>query len=129
MGFKLLVVDDNPGDQRLLKEALLELALDCEIICAANGPEAVQLAFLKRPDLILMDIMIPGLSGGEITRLIKKNIQTMGIPIIFISGVIGREDESASKGVMINDEKYPCLAKPVNPQKLLEMINCLIIGS
>ncbi len=126
---KLLVVDDNPGDQRLLKEAMLELALECEIICAVNGYEALQFSLSRKPDLILMDIMIPGISGGEVTRMIKKNIETMGIPIIFISGVIGREDESGSKGVMINDEKYPCLAKPVNPQKLLEIINGLIARS
>lgn len=128
MKLRILSVEDNPGDQKLLEEAFNEMHFECDLIRARSGREAIQLAVINKPDIILIDIIMPDLSGGETVRIIKQNFQTRDIPVIFVSAVIDRKEEGTEQGILINGERYPSLAKPVDPQKLVDLINASIAG-
>ena len=83
MGNKVLVVDDNPGILKLLK-IRLEFH-DCEVVLAMNGNEGVRKAKDELPDVILMDISMPGMDGAESVRALREDFKTRDIPIIFVT--------------------------------------------
>lgn len=89
---KILVVDDQPENIHILIENLEE---EYEIIFATNGEKALTFAFSKdRPDLILLDIQMPGLDGYEVCTILKANADTRDIPVIFITASDQQEDET-----------------------------------
>jgi len=81
---RVLVVDDNP----LIITVLCELlsALDCETITAENGAEALKLTRGKKPDLVLLDMLMPNMSGVSVLRTLKQDAATKSIPVIVVSG-------------------------------------------
>ncbi len=94
---KILIVDDMPANISILAEAL---KCDYDIIIATHGEKAVKLATSKNPpDLILLDIMIPGMDGYEICKKLKSNNETKNIPIIFITSKVEVEDETKGLGM------------------------------
>ena len=114
---KILVVDDE-------KEALAYLSnilksANYEVISTTKGKEAVGLVQNQKPDLILLDIVIPDMSGGEIARTLSEIPSTCKIPIIFLSGLNTPED------VQIIREKtgdYHILSKPTSPEEVLATV-------
>ena len=79
----ILIVDDHPANIHLLAEAL---AGEYEIIVATNGQEAIELALAgDAPDLILLDILMPGMSGYEVCERLKKEEWTRSVPVIFVT--------------------------------------------
>ena len=78
----LLVVDDTPGNIDVLRGIL---GADYTIKIANNGPLALKIAAEQPPDLILLDVMMPGMDGYEVCRLLKGNEATRHIPIIFVT--------------------------------------------
>jgi PAS domain S-box-containing protein len=94
---KILVVDDQPENIHILIECLEE---EYEIIFATSGEKALTFAFSKeRPDLILLDIQMPGLDGYEVCTRLKANAGTRDIPVIFITASGQQEDET--KGLLL----------------------------
>jgi PAS domain S-box-containing protein len=94
---KILVVDDQPENIHILIENLDE---EYEIIFATNGEKALSFAFSKeRPDLILLDIQMPGIDGYEVCTRLKTNADTRDIPVIFITASDQQEDET--KGLLL----------------------------
>lgn len=87
----ILVVDDNHSVIMLIREALGIIGY--VIDTALSGEEALRKIFLKKPDLILLDVEMPGISGFEVCRKIKSDASTKDIPIIFITGRTGFNDE------------------------------------
>ena len=81
----VLIVDDNPLNLMLLKATLIKAGY--HILMAKNGAEARSMAATTLPDLILLDIMMPGEDGFEVMRKLKKNSKTVTIPIIFLSAL------------------------------------------
>jgi two-component system, cell cycle response regulator DivK len=81
---KILLVDDEENNRDMLKRRL-ELR-GFEVITAADGPRAIALASAERPDLILMDVMMPEMNGWEATRRIKEDSATKPIPVIALTG-------------------------------------------
>lgn len=81
----VLVVDDTPGEIQVLGNMLL--AHDYEVRFALNGPDALTAVSGERPDIVMLDIQMPGLDGYEVCRRIKGNDATADIPIIFISAL------------------------------------------
>jgi len=79
----ILIVDDNRENLELL-EAYLE-DIDCRTIAAYDGPEALELIKKDTPDLILLDIMMPKMSGFEVCRRVKNDTATAHIPIIMVN--------------------------------------------
>ncbi|RLD14367.1 hypothetical protein DRI50_05520, partial [candidate division KSB1 bacterium] len=85
----IMLVDDSVDNLTLLSEILKP---QYDILTATDGLKALQLLQTsKRPDLILLDIIMPGMDGFEVCRRLKDNHQTAEIPVIFITGLIERE--------------------------------------
>jgi diguanylate cyclase (GGDEF)-like protein len=108
---KILVVDDQVINIQSVNALLSD---SYTILAATNGEDALKIAEEQSPDLILMDVVMPGMSGKEACMLLKANELTADIPIIFITTVSGEQDENEcweSGGVDF-------ISKPFNPQTL-----------
>ena len=109
---KILVVDDEPRNQRILSEILED---EFNLIMASNGAEALSLNDSERPDLILLDIMMPGIDGYEVCSQIKKDPQFQFTKIILVSGKALIEERL--KGYSGGADDY--LTKPFIGEELL----------
>lgn len=106
---KILIVDDQPENIHVLMEIL---GTDYKIIAATNGKKAIELAQkYPQPDLILLDVLMPDMSGYEVFEKLQSNFRTKEIPVIFITALGETDDEM--KGLEIGAVDY--LIKPVNP--------------
>jgi sigma-B regulation protein RsbU (phosphoserine phosphatase) len=113
---KILVVDDAAVNRNLMK-GLLE-AEGFRTISAADGPEARLLSRTAAPDLILLDILMPGESGFETCALLKSDPKTAGIPVIFLSAL--DDVKSKVKGLKIGGVDY--ISKPVYGEEVLARV-------
>ena len=106
MGVKqLLLIDDNEENQLLIKTAI-ETTSDWKVSVAEDGVEGVTIAELERPDAILLDFVMPGLDGFTVYNILKSNLFTSTIPIIFITGValervLERLETTSAAGIII----------------------------
>jgi len=107
----ILLVDDGPNNLDVLR-GILES--DYEIQAAINGQIALKIAANSLPDLILLDVMMPGMDGFEVCKRLKANPQTEQIPVIFVTAMLATEDEE--KGFNVGAVDY--ITKPVNPSKV-----------
>lgn len=87
---KVLIVDDSPDALVIAKARLVRE--DLEIVCAENGACAIELARSENPDLILLDIDMPGMSGFDVCRILKEEPELQMIPIIFLTGSDDTQD-------------------------------------
>ncbi|MDM8561536.1 hybrid sensor histidine kinase/response regulator [Candidatus Parabeggiatoa sp. HSG14] len=106
---KILIVDDTPESIRVLMEVIREP--NYEILVATNGSIGLEVAMSQKPDLILLDIMMPEMDGYEVCTNLKANSTTQNIPIIFITARDKEEDET--KGFEFGAIDY--ITKPFNP--------------
>jgi CheY-like chemotaxis protein len=121
----LLVVEDNPGDVRLIKEALRESALDLTILVAADGYQALEQMShwekenpVKKPDLIFLDLNLPRLSGGELLVSLKGNMNFRKIPVVIFSSSQAEDDILDSYQKQAN-----CyITKPLELESYLDVI-------
>ncbi len=113
MPAKVLVVDDDEMMRNLVSQVVARQGM--EVILASDGLEAVQMATEQRPDLILMDVMMPNMDGFQACRRIRKNPATAFIPIILLTAVDTLEQKV--NGFEAGADDY--LAKPFEPQELL----------
>lgn len=111
----ILAVDDTPENLDVLKGVLVP---KYSVKGAINGPVALKIAEKQQPDLILLDIMMPGMDGYEVCRRLKKNPLTKNIPVIFITAKTSVEDEK--KGFEIGAVDY--ITKPISPPVLQERV-------
>ncbi len=109
---KILAIDDSPADLFLLKSLLQEAELT--ILSAQDGLEGMEVAVNERPDLILLDIMLPGIDGFEVCKKLKANTYTSAIPVIFISA----NDQTCDKIAGLNVGALDYIAKPFDPGEL-----------
>ena len=116
MSKRILVVEDQEDNRRILRYLLG--SVQYEVIEALTGEEGVTLAERERPDLILMDIQLPGIDGYEATRRIKADPALRAIPIIAVTSyaLSGDEDKARDAGC----DAY--VAKPYSPRQLLAKI-------
>ena len=115
----VLIVDDSATDTHLLSEMLKKNGYS--ILTATSGEEAINKAKKDKPDLILMDIVMPGMSGFEATRAITKDPETASIPVIVCS-TKGQETDKAW-GLRQGAKDY--IVKPVAEKVLMEKIRAL----
>ena len=85
---------------------------------AGDGAEAVEMVRRERPGLVLMDVTMPGTGGWNAVRVLKEDPETLGVPIIVVTGLAGSWDRDASLAAGADDY----LAKPVSPVRLLEEV-------
>ena len=116
---KILVVDDNTRVNKLVQMSLKD---SYETISAKNGEEAVGLAVMEVPDLILMDLMMYEMNGLEAIRLIRQNPKTRSIPIIAITGGLSNTIEDECSRIGCDDY----IAKPFTCEQLIPRIEKLL---
>lgn len=115
-GGTILIVDDTPGNLKLLSTALVQQGY--EVRNAINGSLALSGAKTIRPDLILLDIMMPGMDGYEVCTRLKQDPQTQDIPVIFISAIDGVVDKV--KAFEVGGVDY--VSKPFQIEEVLARI-------
>ncbi len=116
MSKRILVIEDHEDNRRIMNFTLS--AAGFEMIEAVTGDEGVAMAESERPDLILMDIQLPGIDGYEATRLIKAKPALRHIPIIVVTSYALSGDEVKAKEAGCN----AYLAKPFRPRELLAKV-------
>jgi twitching motility two-component system response regulator PilH len=120
MGHHILIVDDSPTDAYLVKNMLEGNGyLTTE---ASSGDEGVKKAIEIKPNLIIMDVVMPGLNGFQATRKITKTPETSSIPVIIVSSK--NMDSDRAWGLMQGAKEF--LVKPVKQDELLATIKKLI---
>lgn len=114
----ILIVDDDSGVLHLLKKRFDTVNL-YDVVTAKDGKEGLRIAVEHQPDLIVLDVMMPHQSGGETARLLKENIATRHIPIVFMTVLL---EAGGRKRFEINDQEYRAVSKPVYLPELLAQI-------
>lgn len=109
---KVLVVDDDPIISNLVADALEADGL--QVICAANGVEGLRLAKQEKPDLVLLDIKMPGMDGLEVCRQLRRGFLTSSIPVIILTSLDRTSDKV--KGMREGADDY--ITKPFDPAEL-----------
>jgi len=117
---KILIGDDEPLNVKMLEKKLS--SDQYEILKAYNGKEVLEKAETEFPDLILLDIMMPGMDGYEVTRILKNNPETRDIPIILVTALSGVEDKV--KGLEAGADEF--LNKPAHTAELQLRVQSLI---
>ena len=118
----ILVVDDSPTEVHILKKILEKQGY--EIVTARDGQEGVETAMQVRPDLILMDIVMPVLNGFQATRKLRNDENTAHIPVIMVTTKDQQTD--INWGMRQGANEY--LVKPIAPAELLDKIRVLLNG-
>ena len=112
----ILVVEDQEDNRRILRDLLTTAGY--EVIEAVTGEDAVTRALAQRPDLILMDIQLPGIDGYEATRRIKANPALRAVPVIAVTSYALSGDEA--KALAAGADAY--VSKPFSPRALLAKV-------
>ena len=119
-GPAVLVVDDNKQNLELLLAYLEDV--DCRTIAATGGPEAIEIVKKTPPDLILLDVMMPKMSGFEVCRRLKNDPKTSDIPIIMVTALSELGDIERA----INCGTDDFLSKPVNKWELVTRVKTML---
>lgn len=114
---KILIIDDEKNLLRLISHTIQKAGH--EILCAAEGTEGLQLATSQSPDLILLDMMMPGIDGLEVCKLLSTTPGTDHIPVLMLSGM--SQERDLKRAIEAGAVAY--ITKPFLPEKLLETIH------
>ena len=121
--WKILIVEDNKANLDMLSRRLERR--DFEVVSGIDGNEAIEKARSENPDLILMDMSLPGIDGWEATRRIKEMEETKSIPIVALTAHAMSGDRA--RAIEAGCDDYD--TKPVDMKRLLEKINNLLDSS
>jgi CheY-like chemotaxis protein len=111
---RVLLIDDDAAIRRLCSVSLR--AHGIEVIEAEDGTQGLELVRRKRPDLVLLDVSMPGLDGFEVGQLVRRHRRTRHIPLMFLSGEPENDERARELGAIA------CLAKPFDPVALSSLI-------
>jgi two-component system alkaline phosphatase synthesis response regulator PhoP len=120
MSQTILIVDDEQTTAQLVKMVLKKQGY--RVVTSGNGPEALRIADDLIPDLVLLDIVLPGMDGFQVCQYIRKNPRTATIPVIMFSGLDRPADQH--KAFEVGSDDY--LTKPVKMADLLEKIRKIL---
>jgi len=125
---EILLVEDNPADARLTREAFKEAQVDCAISLVSDGEEA--LAYLRhekahassvRPDLMLLDLNLPRMDGRELLSIIKKDPNLKNIPVVVLT--VSQAEQDITKSY---DSYANCyVTKPVNLDDFIDVVKAI----
>lgn len=118
----ILIIDDEEDFCFFLKQNL-EATGSFEVYTSPNGEQGLELAKKITPDLILLDIMLPGMDGADVAAALKEDQATKDIPVVFLTAIVKEAEIKSSQGVIAG---WHYIAKPVEITKLLTLINRLI---
>lgn len=118
---KILLIEDNADLGHLTKTALTHHGY--QVALSQDAEDGIQFAKHFKPQLILMDVMLPGMSGAEALRVLKGDPALKDIPVVFLTGLIaGEETALEGEGINVDGVQYPTLGKPYEVEKLLETV-------
>ena len=116
----VLVVDDNQQNLELLQAYLEDV--DCESVPAYDGVEAMEIVAKSAPDLILLDVMMPKMSGFEVCKRLKNDPKTSDIPIIMVTAL--NEYGDIERAIDVGTDDF--LSKPINKLELLTRVKTML---
>ncbi|WP_406659618.1 response regulator [Methanolobus sp. ZRKC3] len=116
---KVLIVDDEVAIVELMG---LYLKSDYDVINAYNGQEALDRVKADKPDIILLDVMMPDMNGYEVCRILKTSVETQFLPVIMVTALSGKDDRI--KGIEAGADEF--LGKPVNRLELVTRVKSLL---
>lgn len=123
MSPRVLVVDDDPQVLRLMR---VNLELEgYDVVSAPDGDEALEAVLNDRPDVVVCDVMMPGMDGLTVLRNLRSNPRTSKIPFVVVSAKAQRSDVKAA--LDMGADRY--ITKPFDPQELLDAVGQLIGGA
>lgn len=117
---RILIADDNPTNVELLEVYLAEL--DCDVEIAVDGRDTLDKVASFHPDLILLDVMMPKLSGFEVAKQLKQDRQTSGVMILMVTAL----NELGDIERAVNAGADDFLSKPVNKLELLKRVENML---
>jgi CheY-like chemotaxis protein len=118
---KILVVDDEKDMLFMLEKRLTSEGYS--VITATNGTNAIALAKSQHPDLIILDVLMPGMDGGEVAAKLKEHPLTRSIPVIFLTALLTKTEECQENHTISNNITF---AKPLDKEELLAQIKELL---
>jgi twitching motility two-component system response regulator PilH len=118
----ILIVDDSPTETHVLTSMLQKNGYS--VVTAANGEEGIEKARSDKPDLILMDVVMPGMNGFQAARQISSEPETSAIPIIIVS----TKDQETDKMWGIRQGAKDYVTKPANEKELIGKIKGILGG-
>jgi len=121
---KILAVDDERTTLKLIEQALSSQGYD--ILLASNGEEALAVAKKENPDLVLMDLMLPDIEGGEVVRRLRAIPATAEIPVIILSGIVQPDAGESDNKVNVSGLFYPAIAKPFLHDELVAKVHSFL---
>lgn len=117
---RILIADDEHNIRHILDFSLHVEGFD--VISAQDGEEALALAASEQPDLIIMDVMMPGCGGIEACRQLKQDPRTRSIPVVLLTARSSREDREA--GQAAGAVEY--VTKPFSPQRVIDLVQSIL---
>ena len=116
----ILLIDDEQDVLTLMGQMLQIKGFN--VVTADNGVEGKKLAVSEKPDVIILDISMPGMDGGQVAEELRELPATKDIPIIFLTGLLTKEIEQNNRNLVGGNVMF---AKPVNIEKLVKKIQSL----
>lgn len=120
---RILIIDDEEDLNRLMKMAL-ESSGDFEVHFESRAHHAVETAKEFKPDLMILDLIMPGMDGGELVLQIKQDPNLREVPIIFLTASITTGSVDSGSSLF----GYPCLNKPASVDEVVELIGQCLDG-
>lgn len=117
---RILIIEDNPANMKLA--CLLMQNIGHAVLCAVDAETGLTMARANQPDLILMDVQLPGMDGLTATALLKQDQSTVTIPVIALTSMAMKNDQE--KSMMAGCDAY--IAKPLRYQELYAAVNLLL---
>ena len=121
---KVLIVDDEEDMLKMLGKRLTVSGYS--VITATNGRDAIVLAKSQHPDIIILDVIMPGMDGGEVVAELKKHTSTKSIPVILLTAIFSKAEEQKNNSMVGGNIT---LAKPLDAEKLLDQMKKLLDGT
>jgi two-component system alkaline phosphatase synthesis response regulator PhoP len=117
---RILIAEDEKDIRELIAFTLRFAGFD--VLLATNGVEAVEVAEAERPDLVILDVRMPRMSGYEACRRLKENPQTASLPVVFLSAK--GQDSEIQQGLESGAEEY--ILKPFAPDELIQQVRDIL---
>ena len=120
MSYKILTTDDSTTIRKIVKKTFANY--NCELLEAENGVQGLTMALKEKPDLILLDVTMPVMSGLEMLERLKAEAETKDIPVIMLTAESGKEN--VTKCVMMGVKDY--IIKPFKGNELIERVSKIL---
>ena len=122
---KILIVDDDRDLSELTQSVLGRAGY--EVIISHDSSTGIDMAKKQKPNLILMDVMLPGMNGAEVVKLLKADPILKDVPVIFFTALLSEADQHNADGIRVDGKNYTAIAKPYEIKDLLEKIKKILV--